>query len=101
MGKKWLMYILFTTVASGVATVGSLDCKKKPEDQRQILVVQHPDSCYLMEPKSITDGQSTSVDVVSVAPGKNTFKFDCNGKEIEIQKDVKAGESMWTPSELK
>ena|SRR2546421_5787448 len=101
MSKKIVMYILMSVVASIITTVGSINCKDKPEQERQVVIVQHPDGCFLLEPKVLADGMSTSADVVSVVPGKNTFKFDCNGKQIEIQKDVKAGETMWTPSELK
>lgn len=96
MSKKIVMYILMSVVASVVATVGSMTCKDKPEEERQVLIVQHPDGCYLLEPKSIADGMSTSADVVNVPLGKNTFKFDCDGKQVEIVKDVKSGETMWT-----
>jgi len=101
MSKKWVMYILFSLVASGVATIGQMDCKEKAEAERQPLIIQHPDGCFLMEPKAIADGMTTGADIVNVSPGRNTFIFDCNGKQIQIEKDVKAGETMWTPTELK
>lgn len=95
MSKKIVMYILMSVVATIVSTVGSFMFKDKSQEDRQMLVVQHPDGCYLLEPRSIADGMSTVVDAVNVKPGKNTFKFDCNGKQIEVVKDVKPGETMW------
>ena len=89
-----------SAVASIVATVGSFGFKQSNTPDKQMLIVQHPDQCFLLEPKPIADGMTTGADVVSVPPGKNTFKFDCDGKQIELSKDVKSGESIWKADPL-
>ena len=95
VSKKIVMYILMSIVSSIVMTIGSFTCKDKEGKGKVILIVQHPDSCFLLEPNALAPGQSTSADIVSVPLGKIKFKFDCDGKQVEIEKYVQSGQSMW------
>ena len=89
------MYILTSLVITIVTTVGSFMFKDTPEKPKTMLIVQHPDSCFLLEPSPLAVGASSGADVVSVEPGKLTFKFDCEGKQIEVKKDVKVDDHIW------
>lgn len=49
----------------------------------------------LVEPVS-DQNMGTAASIVKVKPGKNTFKFDCSGKEIEVQTEIKPGQLTYT-----
>jgi acetylornithine deacetylase/succinyl-diaminopimelate desuccinylase-like protein len=97
MSKKIVMYIVMSIVASIVTTVGSFTFKDKSRGPEKItLVVQHPDDCFLLEPTPMSAGMGMGANIVNVVPGKNTFKFDCNGKPVTVVKDVKPEEHIWS-----
>lgn len=95
MSKKIVMYILTSLVVTIITTVGSFIFKDTTEKPRVMLIIQHPDSCFLLEPSPLAAGMSSGADVVSVEPGKHVFKFDCEGKQIELNKVVKEDEHIW------
>ena len=89
------MYILMSAVASIVATVGSFTFRTKNGHEKVTLVVQHPDQCYLIEPNPISNVSAPGADIVLVEKGNRTFRFDCDGKQLAVDKDVEPGDNIW------
>jgi len=94
MSKRIIMSLLGSLVASAVVTVGT--CGMNQGGDKVTVAVQHPDSCFLLSPKPLAEGLSTTGDIVSVKPGLTIFKFDCDGKQLQVSKEVKEGELTMT-----
>ena len=90
MGKKLINYALLSIVITIVTTIGSYTCKGQDSDT-QTVIVQHPDGCFLLDPKPLT-GISEAGDVVNVKPGQVKFEFDCNGQDYKVQREIKEGD---------
>jgi hypothetical protein len=95
VSKKIVMYIVYSVVTSIVMGIGAFFNKTSGPD-KVMLVIKHPDGCFLVEPNALAAGTSTDSDIVSVPVGKNTFKFDCDGKPYTVEKEVEAGHLIWT-----
>ena len=98
MSKRIVMSILMSIVSTIVMTVGSFTCKKgggQDSGDSTVLAVQHPDECMLMEPQSLPMSVGEGTTLVKVSPGKVHFVFDCNGKSVEVDHDVKDSEHIW------
>lgn len=94
MSKRIVMSIVTSLIVTIITTIGSFTCKDKGSDGI-MLIVQHPDTCFLLDPNPLAAGMSTTADMVSVKPGVHTFQFDCDGKQFAIKKDVEPGHTIW------
>lgn len=82
------MSLLGSLATSLVVWLGTLGMNSSDSGKVSVVVV-HPDSCFLLSPKPVADGLTSAGDIVSVKPGRNSFKFDCGQGEVEVVKDVK------------
>jgi hypothetical protein len=90
------MSILGSIVSSIVVMFGT--CGMNKGDDKVTLAVQHPDTCFMLSPKPLADALSMGGDIISVKPGPTKFEFDCNGKQLEVTKDIKQGMMTLTVS---
>ena len=92
MGKRLVMGILSSVALSVGGYLSS--CGSGGKQDSSILAVQMPDGCTIVSPKDELGALTAGTPVVAVQPGRNRFVLNCDGKTIEIVRDVKADQHV-------
>lgn len=65
-------------------------------DERTAVIVQLPENCTLLAPADTLGAMTSGTPVITVKPGMVHFQVDDNGRTVEFDKKVEAGQHTIT-----
>lgn len=97
MSKRIVMWILSSVAMS----IGGffVSCGTDDTANSNTVVVQVPQGCTLVSPRSPLEVLQSAGAIATVKPGKNQFVLNCDGRLVQVDKDVADGQHVVTIDE--
>lgn len=94
MSKRIVMWVLSSVAMS----IGGffVSCGAGDTAEPNTVVVQVPQGCTLVSPRSPLEMLQAAGAIATVKPGKNEFVLNCDGQLVQVDKQVNEGQHVVT-----